>query len=136
MKKEKLLRECDLKIGNLLSDIIGIEERLVVYKIEEGIITCGDKEFSHPYLIQDLVPIEITNEILTSLGFKLYPSGYYCKNINSDNFYYTFGKTYDRTFGITLRDGDKEIATKLNIKYVHELQNLHYSLTGTLLSLH
>ena len=80
-------------------------------------------------------PIELTNDILVKLGFQLFPSGYYCKNITSDNFYYTIGRVHDRELRFTMESYGKALSTRLKIKYFHELQNLHYSLTGVMLSL-
>jgi hypothetical protein len=122
----------DLKCGNILNYDTAEGEILptVINWQDLKWITEDPKGFN---LVHS--PIELTNEILTKLGFQLFQSGYYCKNITSDNFYYTIGRVHDRELRFTMEGDGKALSTRLKVKYLHELQNLHYSLTGVMLSL-
>jgi hypothetical protein len=54
-----MIQASELRVGNIISDIIGLEKHLVVYKIEYGIITCGNDDFNYPYLAESLKPIRL-----------------------------------------------------------------------------
>lgn len=133
MKKERStdFSMHDLKIGNIVN-----------YETEEGDLLPMVIDWQAlKWLTEDPIgfnmvhsPIELTNEFLVKFGFQLFQSGYYCKNISSDNFYYAIGLVHDREVRFTMEGDDKALSTRLNVKYVHELQNLHHSLTDVMLT--
>jgi len=127
----------ELRIGNLVQDELGIEKMLRVYRIDEAAITCGDKEFSHPYLPETLKPIPLTPEVLEKCGFgarKFIEIGKYS--------YLEIDMTVVNTIGyraiIQLEENDEGVIERYfmpHIKHLHQLQNLYYALTGTELTI-
>ena len=80
--------------------------------------------------------IELTNENLLKLGFKLYPSGYMCLDIVDDKFYISIGLKHDKEPNLIMDNGENALNVDLKkIRYVHDLQNFYYCLTGVMLSL-
>lgn len=80
--------------------------------------------------------IELTNENLLKLGFKLYPSGYMCLDIIDDKFYISIGLKYDKEPNLIMDNGENALNVDLKkIRYVHELQNFYYCITGVMLYL-
>lgn len=110
----------ELRLGNLFANI----EDDSIYKVTkinedtiEGICInnmgwFGEKHF---HLIEQVLPIEITEEWLLKFGFQEDDAFYHLNNIWISNFY----EDYYSLDGV---DSSK-------IKYVHELQNLFFALT-------
>ena len=118
----------ELRIGNYLQDEIELEKMLPVFKIEPGIITCGDEDFTYPYLAETLKPIPLTPEILEKAGYQY-------RNEHRGG-----GAIMDHADGQSIgirREGGLRmlLAWKAPIDYLHQLQNLHFALTGTELSI-
>lgn len=78
-------------------------------------------------------PIPITEEWLLNLGFTKHHSDFFndvlfLKNV-TDNLEFDWG-VYPKRFGSGI-----EIKNSVKLKYVHQLQNLYFSLTGEELTL-
>lgn len=143
-----MINAAELRLGNRLSDMANLEINLIVYKIEDGIITCGDKDFDYPYLAETLKPIPLTEDILLKCGFEKKGSeGWFHKDyiafdlgdegvdeldhrylmhpveisINTSSFRANIYNTMDDEQGAT---------PKVKIKTLHQLQNLYFALTG------
>ena len=78
-------------------------------------------------------PIELTEEWVKKLGFKLVFAG------QGDGFIYEYGKLCN---AMTIHSRNRNIflystfnTCEINIQYVHQLQNLYFALTGEELSL-
>lgn len=124
----------ELRIGNLV--ITGNKDILTVLSI------CFDR--NKGYLINGyeeslFKPIEITPEILEKVGFKRSEEPY---SSNIFNIYFKtrcfaiasdFLLARTKLFGVSFCEQNKMgmIHTLSHIKYVHQLQNLFYSLTQT-----
>jgi len=122
----------ELRYGSRVKDKNGVE--CTVVSITHGIKSIGllDKSFKLSMSdINDLVPIELTEEKLVELSFE---------KIDSDITVYGkgFGKYYDGDFEAAFilskgSDGKFYISVlgiAVKIFYVHQLQNLYYSLVG------
>lgn len=121
-----MVQENELRIGNIVSDIIGLEKHLVVYKIEYGIITCGDNNFSYPYLIEQLKPLELSVEAIENIGFKWNKStrpGWYLSAGNKWNMRVWQDDEHDFLWSIN-------DFNSISLMSVHQLQNLYFALTG------
>ena len=100
----------ELRIGNLILD----EDSNIMYTV--------DLNFFHDlssggFLMDDLIPIPITDEWLVKFGFNKSTENVF-KILHTDN---NFG------FSVKLYSSD---AFKEKIKSVHQLQNLYFALTG------
>jgi len=83
---------------------------------------------------KNIEPIPLTEEWLLKFGFELYESGYYFPyKINNqwekDNWYFCANYRYNQ-IDICHR-GNLGSLIRFDIKYVHQLQNLYFALTGT-----
>jgi hypothetical protein len=93
-------------------DYVGINNRIDIY-----------------YQTKHINPIPLTEEWLLNLGFKL--KGFYRLQVTS--FLELCWKPHDKTLNLqTEKNGFTEDS---KVKYVHELQNLYFALTGTELTL-
>ena len=121
----------ELRIGNLIDrqDYI-----CKVTKIEEGGIITEPLEYKGERFVEQRVePIPLTEEWLVKFGFNVYnkPGGYtvYIKYKPKTRQYlqkiYTFKDCYGWD-GIFAFDG----SIQTRIKYIHQLQNLYFALTG------
>jgi len=115
--KNKPMKAIELRIGNITS--MG-----VVCLIEDNVFRVLDSEgdtFKNTWA--DIQPIPLTQEWFLKLGFHKY------KGDNSDCFLDDFETSCNRKLffwkGTYIQ----------NIKYVHQLQNLYFSLTGEELTL-
>ena len=122
----------ELRIGNLTNKgvLIGITSRF-------GLFGFGDTEIKW----HEIEPINLTEEWLVKFGFELYdyePSEEeddfifkdYKKSLDGKTFYYTICECpYNEwDFGIKLTWAEQALLSR--IKYVHQLQNLYFALTG------
>lgn len=115
MKKE--LQSKDLRIGNYV--------KLAGYEYEYHIVLgCDIAELDDPAIDLKALPIKLTEEWLLKFGWKK-------DSIISEDDAYSFkgeivfiGETGVRYFGLTTI-----------LKYVHELQNLYFAITGEELEL-
>ena len=118
----------ELRIGNLISDING--NLCLVKTIREDLIIA--KYYSVGYCIGDeeqFNKVELTEELLLKFGFEEKSKS---KNFYLGNFRFHISKpaNYD---GFIFCDGYDVITDR--IKYVHQLQNLYFALTGEELTL-
>lgn len=133
----------ELRIGNLVYTSKGA--------CVEIIINDFYIEAYHPPLFEHLKPIPLTEEWLLKAGFKLEILHHPCYTIQAHTFdwellYVTIMENNLIHFGVLLKlpssevltVGDKEYPTNqirnldfcFNLKYVHQLQNLYFSITG------
>lgn len=126
----------ELRIGNLVNGTLGIDNVLTVESILSSTLIAflhsDDKEILYEYQLENLKPIELSPEWLTRFGFRSdlkdwfwietvknqylasNPHGVYLSNTDPDD----ESKSAD------------EFWVKLEIQYVHQLQNLYFALTG------
>ena len=119
-----MIKANELRIGNLfieensnkIIEVIGLDKKTVV--------------FSWKFLYQwQAKPIPLTEEWLLKFGFE---------NVHTDWFYKDIAKTnsYQFCFNICLSNGKITLDSGfdensiIKLKYVHQLQNLYFALTG------
>jgi len=118
-KKERDMKASDLRIGNLVNDQNGNLLKVIGLTTESKSLYVVDRsKFPLPKGWKD-EPIPLTEEWLKRFGFE-----------NTSSFgteYYDKGKLV-----ICQEDGLDYIEdlTNVNIKHVHQLQNLYHALTG------
>ena len=113
-----------LRIGNLIKE--GKVEQ-IDNSIDE-VYYSGDGYYQSTYCC-NLNPIPLTEEWLLKFGFA---------NVHTDWFYKDIGKTnsYQFCFNICLSNGKITLDSGfdensiIKLKYVHQLQNLYFALTG------
>jgi hypothetical protein len=111
----------ELRIGNLLKDIDGnIVEVITVYENGNYVVHSSIHQFAIIEKDDDLIiPIPITEEWLLRFGFvsNPYQDRYENKSIHVQ---------CNKTRGVT----ELWIENMPHIKYVHQIQNLYFALTG------
>lgn len=117
----------DLRFGNIIQTNKGL--LLQVHGINILTAKCsfqnikeGETNYYYNYNYKDLEPVELTDEILLRLGFVLV-NGYYHKND------IWIGKNKIFWYDTDQRHGFVEL------KYLHQLQNLYFALCGKELEL-
>lgn len=114
------MKESELRLGNLLQD--GRSKAiLIVCRIEIGIITTIVKD-REKYPLADgwyNEPIPLNEEWLIRLGFK---------KITPKGSIYQLGKFHIQDFSPI---GIYESRNHIKLDYVHQLQNLYFTLTGS-----
>ena len=118
-----MINVIELKIGNYVEySLSNIPQRIksIIFSSEGYVVNFLDSDFAN--VVEKIKPIPITEEWLLSFGFNKSGSTIY-KNIgrieigtiaNGKRFYIQIG-----TENVTL-----------NTKYVHQLQNLYFAITG------
>ena len=111
----------ELRIGNLIQTDEGIE---TVIGITDEFIDCVLNGASGDYHIDDLYfnPIQLTEDWLLKFGFEDAHYGEYKKDRYTLDCEYT-----DKGIYYFIID---ETCLELDVKHVHQLQNLYHALTG------
>lgn len=120
----------ELRIGNL---VLGLDNNVIkATTIEVGVVRCYDIEFEnkggndYPEFMEDLKPIQLTEEWLVKFEFdKNTYSEYHLDKIDFP-FYYKDGKINISPGGMA----DGTFGIDITCEYVHKLQNLYFALTG------
>lgn len=107
----------ELRIGNYFSDGVNI---LIVRKLEDY-PSMKFAEVNNTEII-DIKPIPLTEEWLVRFGFKLYGE----KEYHGNGLYPIL--VWDN--GFWLDDNETGTINDNPILYVHQLQNIHFALTG------
>lgn len=124
-----MIKASELRVGNVIQDAISLETNLIVFKIEDGIITCGDDDFSYPYLTESLIPIPLSEEVLLACGFEIVNNDLTFVAKPNGNCHIVFIKEIDEYMvSVTGAFGMVQLP---RINSLHELQNLYYALTKT-----
>ncbi len=116
------LKAQDLRIGNLIDTPDGIREIDDISTKRELGHSVGFKGFNVGYYLDVCKPIPITEEWLLKLGFEYNNFSLLYSNRKQSEYDI---QILDDTF-VIYKYGD-EIVT---LKYIHELQNLFYAITG------
>ncbi len=110
------LKAQDLRIGNLVSGIFEVEK---VLEIHQSFVNTDGRKYTP---LQEIKPIPITEEWLLKLGFERGENPHFITYKRGeiellDNIGQFFRVYYSKTH-------------LMDIKYIHELQNLFYCITG------
>ena len=115
---QSVLKASDLRIGNLIA--FG-KQCCKVYEIQEYCFyVIGEKERSFKSTSFELEPMKLNENWLLNFGFKRHPWG-----LVKDNLLF---KDDLKCSYLILQVGN---GFEIKIKYVHELQNLYFALTGS-----
>lgn len=130
----------ELRIGNYVKhyDPINGTNIYKVYRINDsGSVSLNDKGQLASCTVEDIQPIELTDELLVKIGFEI--QGRYRK-FTSYELVIRLSDSIVRIVYIVYNDGNPtiEIITfnehneyrNKDIKYLHQLQNVYYCLTG------
>lgn len=133
-----MIPQNQLRDGNYCSVFLEDEKETVIIKLSidrgvTGFVQTGKHKGEEVLCIDlskgDLNPIPLTPEILKKAEFNIidfdgYDKGLYHKDINN-------GLYGDAETGYTLVDSEGgDISFEKAIKYLHQLQNLYFALTG------
>jgi hypothetical protein len=124
------MKSTNFRIGNLVnSELFGISKIINIGSIEQGSKIWG-RSLSGCFWDNEYSPIEITEDWLIDLGFKDLSS------VNNKMAYRLDVNSVDELCWYK-QDNNVRYQTKasgftrdFNIKYVHQLQNLYFALTG------
>lgn len=115
----------ELRIGNRVSH--GSEEFSVV-KIGRNTVNVTDGKFYHTYYASKLIPIPLSHDLLELYGFEFIKG--------KQNIYRTGDEVYQILLGensllFRIYEPNQYCYLVGYLRYLHELQNLYYSLTQT-----
>ena len=104
-----------------------------VFEIGSNHVSCyhsKDNEHGGFYKLEDLKPIPLTEELLLKSGF--YKAEYleHIFNINIDGLYFAFDEAFEGGKDENIVGDFDECVTIRIPKYLHQLQNLYFALTG------
>ncbi len=110
----------ELRIGNLVDiykgNVIGVVKNCIVEQID----TCSVNHFDN----DDIEPIPLTSEQLLKFGYN---------EINQDNIFGLFGLRKGKAGKYCLSYLSEHCLTifeEIIVEYIHQFQNLHFTLTG------
>lgn len=110
----------ELRIGNLVNRLGETTKITAIQTIDVGGIGYVSTLKSGAITTSQIEPIPLTEEILLKCGFEIFPWGYVIKSSND--------------FGIrlNLKSFVYEVSgnSAVKVNYLHQLQNLYFSLTG------
>lgn len=112
------MKATELRIGNLIKNMF--EETIVVGEICESHVT--PKGSNNLYGISNCSPIPLTEEWLLKFGFE--------RDWDIETAYPAFQGLKLSIFGTGKSNEFECNESELRIKYVHQLQNLYFALTG------
>lgn len=124
------MKSTELRIGNWVYDPIN----RVNFKIEcflgreycTNVCEYDDEEFEA--ITSELLPIPLTEEILLKCGFE---NGKYYKNLRiKANDYLHSIKFFRGKWIYSTDESDAACYSLVELKYLHQLQNLYFALTG------
>ena len=118
----------ELRIGNLIR-VNGILSKIEIINNELDEVYFLGEDFYHSDFCCNIEPIQITEEWLLKLGFSVLNEsssgkryGYVINGVFDSDLTFTFWKT--------TREAGKFFRRDLELKSVHQLQNLYFALTG------
>lgn len=111
----------ELRIGNYINNYNK------VLSITDGGLVCTGLSIIGVVIIENPKPIPLTEQILLKCGFKLYHSGSYCIDLFNENEYLAIDVKYNKGFVYIIIDDN---SLKVNLEYLHQLQNLYFALTN------
>lgn len=132
------LKCADLKIGNFLKynnkivEVFGLRPRYIEYYDKDEFLVGDNPEYFDP--------IELTENVLLKIGFELINTQNHkgfeiVREIEEDVYEFLVFKIFSDNTLLHIRKskgGGFEYSefTKRSVKYLHELQNIYYCLTG------
>ena len=118
------MRVEELRIGNIVKTINTIDIFKLV-SIGYDYVLLTDEYNDYDSLIEELKPIPITEEWLLKFGFDLINNEYHQSRNHDLKLHWTVNKNK-----MIPEFNEKKFVTGYDFKYVHQLQNLYFALTG------
>jgi hypothetical protein len=116
----------ELRIGNFLQSDTNIIK--IVGVVKKDIYYYHNKKNLYVLELNNFKPIPLTEEWLIKFGFEKKIDCYKNINYNFNGYFASFDCDNPMWFG---EDGCcEQVTIKDNIKYVHQLQNLYFAVTG------
>lgn len=114
----------ELRIGNLIR-VNGILSKIEIINNELDEVYFFGEDFYHSDFCCNIEPMPITKEWLFKLGFELINNNFYRSRNCELCLHWTVNKNkmLPEYYG-------KRLVTGYDFKYVHQLQNLYFALTG------
>ena len=126
-----MIQSNELRYGNKLLFLGNIETFEFIDQIrEDGVFWIQTKEQKIAYKNFQFKPVELTEDILLKCGFQNNEPNYFwitIKGYENDETYIYINKI---SSGIGIFQNDKENYLDIEIKYLHQLQNLYFALTN------
>lgn len=123
-----MIKPTDLRIGNLMLDKLG--DIVELYSINKTFFHVDG--YKRQVSVKSIKPIPLTEEWLVKFGFnKEYKEGYIGINVNFTDFVLTYPKRmgeFQDYFAFQYETGT--LSRFKDIKFVHQLQNIYFALTG------
>lgn len=132
-----------LRIGNYIQDVNHPERECIVFRLTSGcdysIAYSYNKAFEDSYAHQRmdaLQPIPLTEDWLLRFGFdketRVGENKYYKDRYLIEN---GISQFFDNGYSFRITTDNQNSTHAASVKYVHQLQNLYFALTGTELEL-
>lgn len=122
-----MIKTNELRIGNWVMDENGIIQ--YVYQIYQGCVELSADETGQDdmdYHEKEIFGIPVTEEILVSAGFDMITSAWWEKD---GYFKLLFLYLVEEGMSFNYCSGD-EVVLSRSYRYVHQLQNIYFSVTG------
>lgn len=120
----------ELRIGNIYHSVkFNTDIWLTLYDFSQLESMCDGAELTPEIIMQMITPIPLTEEWLIRFGFKAHEKKKWLLQIEFSMFKLTYHLNCNR---MSMRGAG---CYDLNINTVHQLQNLHFALTGKELEL-
>lgn len=123
----------NLRIGNLVQSRVNGISRIEQIGSSINSKYIGGRSLEGQYWENSWLPIEITEKMLIDLGFKKTPIS------DDDGYYFSIELSDNKYCDLSILSGDKNgyievclfpYESIFRYKYVHQLQNLYFALTG------
>lgn len=132
-RNSRRMKASELRIGNRYINDCG-DESLVFEILDDSYykekVIVGESTQNHSF-ISDCKPIPLNEDWLLDFGFQYFKyncSDAYKLKVGEEHLEFVYCEKYLN--GIELRTNGSLEETDLGIKYVHQLQNLYFALTG------
>ena len=125
------MKNTELRIGNLIQGAQGLLEVEEILKDGNVKVKGVDSIFKIDSKTPCLLPAKPTHEALINLGFEK-------STVENEDLYKTGVYSYFPSYGIfcfSSENGEEGSTISMCVKYVHQLQNLYFSITGKELTL-
>lgn len=123
LKIKTMIEPSELRLGNLINNNNKVIEITLGHNVT---VTANNFSGMLSLRKQDIIPIQLTEDWLLKFGFE--------KNSTYENYRLNDIVIEDTDYGICMYNPTHLV--KNNIKYVHQLQNLYFAVTGSELISH
>lgn len=125
----------EFRIGNLVDRTDYICRVVGIFEKDNGLVLDAINYKGERFVLQEVKPISLTEEWLLKMGFKKQEEYYYKSELDIDycflyaDFRKDWGLYIEYTDSPCLEDENKKYPVSFGVKYIHQVQNLYFSLT-------